>query len=81
MPCGSLVGQALPLAMIVPWDQPNGSEQLERHSLTVIGNGDCRLSARRNVQAHHNFVGIRIVRVLDQFKDCESGTTDQLITE
>ena len=67
--------------MVISRNQPYRPEQVERHAFTVIGDGDCGLVMRSQLEVHNDLICISIVCVLDQLEDRQPGAPYQLVTE
>ena len=77
----SSVGQALPLTMVVPRDQPDRPEYIERHALPVVGNDDHGLLVRYKIELNDGFIRVRVISVLDQLEDCQPCAANQLVAK
>ena len=77
-PVQSRPNRCLPLActVVVPRNEPDIPDDFHRHAVAIVLNYDRRIVALDVVQDHPHGLGVRIVRVLDQFEDGKARGAD-----
>ena len=75
----TLCRSALPCAVVVPRNEPNVADDLERHSVAVVLDDDRCIGPLDVLHDDPDSFCIGVVGVLDQLEDSEPGRADQFV--